>query len=155
MSFRPKKLKKILHLSLLLTALACQGTENNVPTTPADDSLDDLQGASAIQPIAVATLSSLGSYNSSGQVELLLSEETQMYSLVFQNFSSSNGPDLKVYLTNDEDASSFLDLGDLKSTSGTLRYDFPASQYRSELTNVMIWCQEFSVGFGIGEFVAP
>jgi len=130
------------------------GTEDNVPTTTAQDSTEDIEGASLLK---AGQMGGLGSYSVSGDVKLVLNEETETYSLVFENFSSSNGPDLKVYLSKGEVASpgQFLNLGDLKSTNGTLRYDFAASSFDPDFDYALIWCEQFGVNFGSGELLAP
>jgi hypothetical protein len=68
--------------------------------------------------------------------------------LVLDDFSSSNGPDLKVYLSADERASSFLSLGPLKSVAGTQVYPLPAGTDPDRYPFALIWCERFSVLFG-------
>jgi hypothetical protein len=68
--------------------------------------------------------------------------------VVLDPFTSQNGPDLKVYLSKDASASAYINLGDLKSTTGKQSYTVPGSPNLDEYTYVLIWCQEFSVGFG-------
>jgi hypothetical protein len=68
--------------------------------------------------------------------------------LLLSNFSSDAGPDLKVYLSKDITASSFISLGDLKSTTGNQTYNIPNSALTSDYKYVLIWCQRFSVLFG-------
>ena len=76
--------------------------------------------------------------------------------LRFTNFSTSNVPDVHVYMVaaNDSnDASTvlhagFIDLGPIKGNVGDQNYalgsDVDLSKYRS----VSIWCKRFSVNFG-------
>ena len=137
---------------MVLAMAACAPPKDRVPTTPASDSTDDLQGE---QVLSTGTLSGANGYTSSGDVQLIFSADTQTYSLVFENFLSSNGPDLKVYLGTDSGASDVINLGDLKSTSGTLRYDFPASSFRPEFDTAIIWCERFSQLFGSADLRAP
>jgi len=66
----------------------------------------------------------------------------------FENFSSTNGPDLKVYLAKDANASSFINLGNLKSTSGNQNYPLTGMVNISEYKYILIWCQQFGVLFG-------
>ena len=44
------------------------------------------------------------------------------YELALENFSSSNGPDLKVYLSKEKQPVNFVNLGSLKSTAGNQLY---------------------------------
>lgn len=68
--------------------------------------------------------------------------------LLLSNFSSDGGPDLKVYLSKDLAASSFITLGDLKSTTGNQTYNIPSGASTADYKYILIWCQRFSVLFG-------
>ncbi len=68
--------------------------------------------------------------------------------LLITNFSSDAGPDLKIYLSKDLAATSFILLGDLKSTTGNQIYNIPNSATTAEYKYVLVWCQRFSVLFG-------
>lgn len=139
---------KMLVSVVFLMSLGACSSKDTVPTTPAQDTLDDLVGE---EVVGMSSFVGVGGHVSSGQVRLIFSEANQTYSLIMENFNSSNGPDLKVYLSADSGISNFTNLGSLKSTSGTLRYDFPASQYKPNFDTVLIWCQQFGVLFGKAE----
>jgi|SRR5262249_24507400 len=74
----------------------------------------------------------------------------------FTNFSTSNGPDVHVYMVAADDAkdaaavenAGFVDLGVIKGNIGdqnyTLADDLDLAKYRA----VSIWCKRFSVNFG-------
>ena len=76
--------------------------------------------------------------------------------LRFTSFSTSNGPDVHVYMVAADDAkdvatvekAGFVDLGVIKGNIGdqnyTLGSDFDLTKYRA----VSIWCKRFSVNFG-------
>jgi Electron transfer DM13 len=64
------------------------------------------------------------------------------------NFSTDAGPNLKVYLSKDLKASSFITLGDLKANTGNQIYPITTSATPSEYKYVLIWCERFSVLFG-------
>ena len=76
--------------------------------------------------------------------------------LRFTNFSTSNGPDVHVYMVASDDAkdaaavqqAGFIDLGVIKGNIGdqnyTLDSDLDLAKYRA----VSIWCKRFSVNFG-------
>jgi hypothetical protein len=68
--------------------------------------------------------------------------------LVFTNFKTDSGPDLRVYLSKDKTDASIVDLGKLKATSGAFFYEVPSGTDLNEFTNVLIWCKDFSVLFG-------
>jgi Electron transfer DM13 len=76
--------------------------------------------------------------------------------LRFTGFSTSNGPDVHVYMVASDDAkdsasvlrAGFIDLGAIKGNMGDQNYilgpDVDLSKYRA----VSVWCKRFSVNFG-------
>ena len=72
------------------------------------------------------------------------------------NFSTSNGPDVHVYLVAAADAkdndsvtkAGFVDLGSMKGNIGDQNYDLPANTDLAKYQAVTIWCKRFSVNFG-------
>ena len=71
--------------------------------------------------------------------------------LRLENFKSTNGPDLFVYLSTDENASDFVNLGELKANSGNQNYEIPDDVDLSKYNKVLIWCKAFCVLFGSAE----
>jgi hypothetical protein len=77
--------------------------------------------------------------------------------LRLENLATSNGPKLRVYLSSvpaqDDwfvyDDGPFLDLGDLAGNVGSSNYELPASTDLSQYQSAVVWCQRFSVGFGV------
>lgn len=73
-----------------------------------------------------------------------------------ENLASSDGPDVKVWLS-DLDAGGdwfkyrsgkYLDLGLIKATHGNQNYTIPAGADLQGLRTVVLWCDRFSVAFG-------
>ncbi len=70
-------------------------------------------------------------------------------------FSTSNGPDVRVYLVAAADAADnetvtkagFVELGKLKGTEGDQNYEIPADLDLDKYRAVTIWCRRFSVNF--------
>jgi len=71
--------------------------------------------------------------------------------LRLENFQSTNGPDLFVYLATDENASEFINLGVLKANNGNQNYEIPDDTDLEKYNKVLIWCKSFSVLFGSAE----
>ncbi|MCV0431487.1 DM13 domain-containing protein, partial [Nitrosopumilus sp.] len=71
--------------------------------------------------------------------------------LRLENFESTNGPDLYVYLATDDKASDFVNLGKLKANNGNQNYDIPEGTNLQKYNKVLIWCKTFSVLFGSAE----
>jgi len=68
--------------------------------------------------------------------------------LRLENFQSTNGPDLFVYLATDENALEFVNLGALKANNGNQNYEIPDDTDLDKYSKVLIWCKSFSVLFG-------
>lgn len=78
-------------------------------------------------------------------------------------FSTSNGPDVRVYLVaaddvQEEDAAKragVVDLGALKGNIGDQNYDVPEGLDLTKYRVVSIWCRRFSVNFGAAPLANP
>ena len=106
-----------------------------------------------INPTAVLKYSGIfmgqGGQTVSGQAQIFL--ESNKYSLKLANFSSSNGPDLKVYLSKADSPSEHISLGDLKSTNGNQVYDIPGSPDFTLYKYALIHCEKFNHRYGSAE----
>ena len=71
--------------------------------------------------------------------------------LRLENFQSTNGPDLYVYLSTDDNASEFVNLGELKANKGNQNYEIPDNTDLDKYNKVLIWCKAFGVLFGSAE----
>jgi Electron transfer DM13 len=76
--------------------------------------------------------------------------------LRLERLNTSNGPDLRVYLSrvpagNDLHAyrTGFIDLGALKGNRGSQNYAIPAGTDLAAFKSAVIWCRRFVVGFGV------
>jgi hypothetical protein len=71
------------------------------------------------------------------------------------DFSTSNGPDVRVYLGMAPDANDaatvkdagYVELGSLKGNIGDQNYDIPSDVDLSKIHSVTIWCKRFAVNF--------
>jgi hypothetical protein len=79
--------------------------------------------------------------------------------LRLENLDTSNGPVLKVWLTDAPvipgrdgwfvfDDGQHVDLGDLKGNKGSSNYPIPADVDLGQFGSVSIWCERFAVSFG-------
>jgi|SRR5919106_2244775 hypothetical protein len=76
--------------------------------------------------------------------------------LRFENLSTSNGPDLRVYLSEIPESDDwyaygvrFIDLGDMKGNLGNQNYRIPKGADLSKIESAVIWCRRFEVGFAV------
>ncbi len=68
--------------------------------------------------------------------------------LRLENFKSTNGPNVHLYLATDKAASNFIDLGRLKANNGNQNYNIPNGTDLAKYNMGLIWCKDFSVLFG-------
>lgn len=75
--------------------------------------------------------------------------------LSLKDFTTSNGPDVHVYLVKGSKAdqtsvnsAGFIDLGVIKGNQGNQNYELPAGTDLKEYSSVAIWCKRFGVDFG-------
>lgn len=71
--------------------------------------------------------------------------------LRFEDFKSTNGPDLFVYLATDNTATDFVSLGELKANIGNQNYEIPEGTDLTKYDTALVWCKSFSVLFGHAE----
>ena len=69
----------------------------------------------------------------------------------FEDYDGTNGPDLRIYLTNDLKASKFVDLGEAKGNKGNINYTVPSDININEYRYVVTWCRAFGVLFDYAE----
>ena len=67
------------------------------------------------------------------------------------NFKSTPGPDIYVYLATDDRASDFVSLGKIQHNDGAQAYEIPVGTDLSKYDKVLIWCQAFGVLFGTAD----
>ena len=91
-----------------------------------------------------------GVHDAQGDAYTIPLEDTSNV-LRLENFKSTNGPDLYVYLSTDENASDFVNLGALKANNGNQNYEIPDDTDLSKYNKVLIWCKAFGVLFGSAE----
>ena len=89
----------------------------------------------------------LANDNAEGNVKVVsLTDGSKILRL--ENFKSTNGPNVHVYLSTDKHATDYVDLGKLKANNGNQNYNIPASTDIRKHNIVLIWCKDFSVLFG-------
>jgi len=118
-------------------------------TAPEPD--DDARDAPAeIVTLVSGTFAGLGRYSGGGDAVVLNDGTEQRFLRFEENFETSNGPDLNVYLTVGGDvgnAAGYVDLGDLRGNIGSQNYEIPVGVDLAEFDTVVIWCVRFGVGF--------
>lgn len=139
-------MKKIIYLLLVASIVSCSSEEDLAPTVPVVD-VDEGQvmnwtliKTGTIRGIGHTASGTASVYNDKGQLVVLLNP-----------YSSQNGPDLKVYLSKDADASEYIRLGNLKSTMGSQSYTVLGTPDLNEYNYVHVWCERYTVVFARAE----
>lgn len=97
-------------------------------------------------------------HDTSGTARIIRTADGELR-LELVGLATSNGPDLRVWLTDQPvrsgeagwhvfDDGRWVELGRLKGNRGDQAYDIPAEVDLDELTSVSIWCKRFAVSFG-------
>ena len=135
-----KRAQYALVFMLTLVILACSKNES-IPDRSESPQVD----TGAVTKSAGNFIN--GPYGSVSGTAALLIQDGQ-YLLSLSNFSTSNGPDLHVYLSKEQQPIRFIDLGRLRQNRGDQVYRIngitDANQYRFAL----IHCQQFNHLFG-------
>ena len=128
----------------IMAAIASCKEDEGTPTGPIDDTFNPLTATL----IKSGTLVGVG-HTVSGTASIY--ESTGKKTVLLDPYSSQNGPDLKVYLSKDEKASSYISLGKLKSIDGKQSYEIPNNPDVTDYKFVLVWCEQFTVIFGKAE----
>ena len=123
---------------------SCDTTEDATPSVPVQDDFNPAEATLLKQ----GALMGIG-HTVSGTVQVFDKDGKKI--IFFNPFNSQNGPDLKVYLSKDQNASQYINLGALKSTTGKQSYEVPGNPNIAEYTYVHIWCEQFTVVFARAE----
>jgi hypothetical protein len=137
-------MKNLLFLALVVSLFACSKSEDEM--TPEPDPMNTTFDPAAATLISQGTFTGAGSYTVSGSAKLYEFQGKRY--IYLENFSSSGGPDLRVYLATNNSATQFVSLGNLKATSGNQAYVINNPPDFSQYKNVLIWCQQFTALFG-------
>ncbi|CAN5839738.1 hypothetical protein BH23ACT5_BH23ACT5_12750 [soil metagenome] len=124
-----------------------------------DDDMDEDETVAASGRMALASglFESRGRYSVTGTATVYEADDgTRLLRL--EDFASTNGPDLFVYLTSadfaDDDPaldSDFVNLGLLSGNIGNQNYTIDESIDLDHYDTVVIWCRRFTVGFGAAD----
>lgn len=146
------------------TAFTTTTVNEELPTTSTSSSADPSNPAGG-QTQAKNVVLGEGQFvsldkDTSGNAELIRTVDDQTI-VRLTDFSSSSGPDVKVWLSEEPLGSAesptegkYINLGDLKGNKGNQNYVVPASESNREWKSVIIWCERFTVAFGAAELQA-
>jgi len=128
--------------------------ERLVVNRTVDEAMPAAPGASAAQPLESGRFYSILHPTAGTATIYQLGDGTRILRL--SSFSTSNGPDVHVYMVASDDAkdaatvekSGFVDLGVIKGNIGDQNYTLGSELDLAKYRAVSIWCKRFSVNFG-------
>ena len=147
--FEPQKLFVEDRVDEALPGAAAPAAE-----APAEEEAGEGTDQAAPQQVAVGRFISL-EHETSGRAVIVDTGDGRRF-LRFENFRTSNGPDLIVYLSAKQPAGpddwygydeDFVDLGVLKGNVGNQNYEIPRNVDLEKYSTAVVWCRRFTVGF--------
>ena len=87
-----------------------------------------------------------GVHNTSGTVKLSKDPSGKKY-LVFENFNTESGPDLRIWLAEDNAGKNYSEITKTVN-NGTYKLEVATEVDTNTKKNVLVWCKQFSVLFG-------
>jgi hypothetical protein len=130
----------LIAFTAFLLFLSCSKTST--------ERLDEMVSADGVLKFS-GSFRGVGSEKVTGEAKIFLTNSK--YMLKLQSFNTTNGPDLKVYLSKASTPQSFISLGNLKSTNGNQVYEIPGTPDFSQYRFVLIHCERFNHLFGSAE----
>jgi Electron transfer DM13 len=151
-----KKWKLVIPIVAVVALVAWYAfrPERLVVNRRVDEAMPAAQSGSSPQPLVSGQFYSILHPTAGTATIYRIGDGTRV--LRFTDFSTSNGPDVHVYMVASDDAkdiatvqhAGFIDLGVIKGNVGDQNYtlggDLDLAKYRA----VSIWCKRFSVNFG-------
>lgn len=136
--------KLILSIFVSMVVLSSCIKEN----TPIDPVNNPVDTATAVSRFS-GTFGS-GPYGTvTGVAKIYLQDNKNI--LALENFNSSNGPDLHVYISKEVQPVNYIDLGKLQSVSGSQQYPLTGDINFSEYKFALIHCRQYNHLFGSAE----
>src|SRR6266700_5090533 len=128
--------------------------ERLVVNRQVDEAMPAAQGGSPAQPLESGRFYSILHPTEGTATIYQMGDGTRV--LRFTSFSTSNGPDVHVYMVAADDAkdvatvqqAGFIDLGALKGNIGDQNYMLGGNVDLAKYRAVSIWCKRFNVHFG-------
>lgn len=138
------KMYKLVVIIFVLVALS-SCVKENTPTSPVNNPVDTLMANTRF--IGKFGNGPYGTVNGTAKIYL----QNNQYILALENFSSSNGPDLHVYISKEVQPVNYVDLGKLQSVSGNQQYSLTSNIDLAEYKYALIHCQQYNHLFGSAE----
>ena len=133
--------KNMIFFSVIFVTLFSACKKNNTPELV----LNEMTDTTAV--LKYSGVFASGPYGTvSGEAKIF--KTGTRYDLKLTNFSGSNGPDLRVYVSKEMYPATFIDLGALKATGGNQVYEIPGMVDFTQYKYALIHCRQYNHLFG-------
>ena len=134
-----------LALPVFVIIIISSCVKENTPKTPVNNPVD-----TAMADKRFSGPFSNGPYGAvAGSAKIYF--QNNQYILTLENFYSSNGPDLHVYISKEVQPVNYIDLGRLQSVSGNQQYSLTGNINFAEYKYALIHCRQYNHLFGSAE----
>lgn len=138
------------------------GTTETAPTAPPEPASPAPGPATPAAPVELARGELVSHEHTTTGTARLLDRGDGTRVLRLEGLDTSNGPDLRVWLTDADvlegrdgwrvfDDGAYVDLGPLEGNQGDANYEIPPGTDLGALRSVSVWCARFRVSFGAAE----
>ncbi len=139
------------------TFVASMNTQESTKSTeqlndiqnPTSEINNTIEQANIIKESGTTPVIGVGGHSASGSVKIIKQGSKQY--IRYQNFSTTDGPELRVYLSRDLAAKDYVDLGLRKGTRGNINYSIPDHIDINDYKYVLHWCRPFRVLFNYAD----
>lgn len=138
------KKNKYLHMkTIIITLITALLLVSCIRESTATEDLMEMAPEDAILKYSGNFMQGPYGNNVNGKAEIYQKDGT--YTLVFNDaFTVSNGPDLYVYVSKEQEPSQFISLGLLKSVNGGQTYTFTSPVNFEEYKYAVVHCQQYN-----------
>ncbi|MCA0230433.1 MAG: DM13 domain-containing protein [Bacteroidetes bacterium] len=140
-------------ISLALALVSCQQetVQKSTSTTPTNTTPNEMTAMMSTFDVTGQTLLYQGTFENavhptSGTVRVY-EDKDKNRTLVFENFKTDSGPDLRIYLAEDKSVTNFIQVTNIVK-NGNSFVTIPMNANLQKQNHVLIWCKQFSVLFG-------
>lgn len=150
-----RKFKSLCFQLLVIIITLPFASCNTDKVNPAVDSGEEIQNQIDKGEVEVVKVGNFmgAAHPTSGKVQVI-KEQNGDLKLVFTNFKTDPGPDLRVYLAEDTKATGFEEISK-EVKNGDVSYNLPGNINLAKQMQVLIWCKAFSVNFGSAQLSDP
>lgn len=134
---------KIIFLAFSICFFSCKKDKETTPDDPLTNSTTNIKYSGDFVDGPNGTVEGIAK---------IYKNTNGIYELKLENFRSSNGPNLHVYLSREEFPVNYLDLGKLRSLKGDQVYEISENMDDKPYTYVCIFCVDFKHLFGSTKF---